>query len=166
MLVYSSGLRVSEAAALKIQHIDSKNMRVFVKDGKGGKDRYTLLSHACLDALREYWKVCRPNHPENWLFPSRRNGSHIGISALEKAFKKAVQRANITKHVSIHTLRHSFATHLLENGASLLQIKDLLGHASIQSTTIYLHLANATAGIISPLDAFHLDFDSENPSHA
>jgi len=152
MVVYSSGLRVSEAAALKMQHIDSKNMRVFVEDGKGGKDRYTLLSATCLSVLREYWKRYRPKHPEGWLFLGTYNVSHITSRDISFAFNKAVKRANITKNVSIHSLRHAFATHLLEDGATLLQIKELLGHTSIKSTTIYLHLANVTSDIKSPLD--------------
>lgn len=152
MVVYSSGLRVSEAAALKMQHIDSKNMRVFVECGKGGKDRYTVLSKACLGVLREYWKTYRPQHPEGWLFLGTYNVSHITPRGITSAFNEAVKRTTITKHVSIHILRHSFATHLLEDGASLLQIKELLGHSAIQSTTIYLHLANVTSNIKSPLD--------------
>lgn len=152
MVVYSSGLRVSEAAALKIQHVDSQNMRLFVECGKGGKDRYTLLSDACLTALREYWKSYRPNHSEGWLFLGTYNVYHITSDAIENAFNKAVKRTNITKNVSVHSLRHAFATHLLEDGATLLQIKELLGHASIQSTTIYLHLANLASNIKSPFD--------------
>ena len=152
MVVYSSGLRVSEAAALKVQHIDSKTMRVFIDCGKGGKDRYTLLSETCLRVLREYWKAYRPSHPEGWLFPGAYNITHITCRGIRFAFNQAIKRATITKPVSIHTLRHSFATHLLEDGASLLQIKELLGHTSIQSTTVYLHLANVTSGIKSPLD--------------
>jgi len=151
-VVYSSGLRVSEAAALKIQHIDSKNMRLFVDYGKGGKDRYTLLSEACLSMLRKYWKIYLPKHSEGWLFLGTYNVSHITSDGIESAFNKAVKRTNITKNVSIHTLRHAFATHLLEDGATLLQIKELLGHSSIQSTTIYLHLANITSNVKSPLD--------------
>ena len=152
MVVYSSGLRVSEAAALKIQHIDSMNMRLFVDYGKGGKDRYTLLSETCLSVLREYWKMYLPKHPEGWLFLGTYNVSHITSRGVEFAFTEAVKRTAITKNVSIHTLRHAFATHLLEDGATLLQIKELLGHSSIQSTTIYLHLANITSNVKSPLD--------------
>ena len=152
MVVYSAGLRVSEAASLKIQHIDSKEMRLFVDYGKGGKDRYTLLSEACLDVLREYWKAYRPKHPEGWLFLGTYKVSHITSRGISFAFNEAVKRAHITKNVSIHSLRHAFATHLLEDGATLLEIKELLGHSSIQSTTIYLHLANITSGLKSPLD--------------
>ena len=165
-LVYSSGLRVSEAAALKIQHIDSNTMRVFVQDGKGGKDRYTLLSVACLNVLREYWKAYHPKHPDGWLFLGTYKVFHITPEGISDAFNKAVTKAGISKHVSIHTLRHSFATHLLEDGATLLQIKELLGHASIQSTTIYLHLANVTAGIASPLDSQGVYRNSEAYSRA
>jgi integrase/recombinase XerD len=162
MVVYSSGLRVSEAAALKLQHIDSKNMRLFVDYGKGGKDRYTLLSENCLSVLREYWKMYLPKHPEGWLFLGTFNVSHITSRGIEFAFIEAVKRTNITKKVSIHTLRHAFATHLLEDGATLLQIKELLGHSSIQSTTIYLHLANITSNIKSPLDNSPVFCNSED----
>jgi integrase/recombinase XerD len=151
-VVYSSGLRVSEAAALKIQHIDSKAMRVFVKCGKGGKDRFTLLSEECLHILRDYWRTYRPKHSECWLFLGVYKVTHITPDAITAAFNEAVKRTSITKNISIHTLRHSFATHLLEDGATLLQIKNLLGHSNIQSTTIYLHLANIPTGIKSPLD--------------
>ena len=165
-VVYSSGLRVSEAAALKIQHVDSNNMRLFVQNGKGGKDRYTLLSDACLHVLREYWKEYRPKHPDGWLFLGTYNVTHITSAAIGDAFNQAVRRAHITKPASIHTLRHSFATHLLEDGATLLQIKSLLGHASVQSTTIYLHLANMPSGIMSPLDSYSTDARFEVSSHA
>ena len=127
-------------------------MRLFVDYGKGGKDRYTLLSEACLSVLRKYWKIYLPKHSEGWLFLGTYNVSHITSDGIESAFNKAVKRTNITKNVSIHTLRHAFATHLLEDGATLLQIKELLGHSSIQSTTIYLHLANITSNVKSPLD--------------
>jgi len=163
-VVYSSGLRVSEAAALKIQHIDSKNMRLFVENGKGGKDRYTLLSENCLDVLREYWKKYQPAHPEGWLFLGTYNVSHITSTGIEHAFNEAVKRANITKNVSIHSLRHAFATHLLEDGATLLQVKELLGHSSIQSTTVYLHLANLTSNVRSPLDKPSAYCRSDAPS--
>lgn len=151
-LLYGSGLRVSEAAALRVADIDSAAMRVFVAGGKGSKDRYTILSQMALEALREYWRAYRPQHPAGWLFPGPGAAGHITSSGISLAFEQAVRRAGITAPVSLHTLRHSFATHLLEDGATLLQIKDLLGHASLQSTTIYLHLTNLTAGVRSPLD--------------
>jgi integrase/recombinase XerD len=161
-IIYSAGLRVSEAAALKVCHIDSKLMRVFVQCGKGGKDRFTILSENCLQVLREYWTSYRPNNPDGWLFLGTYNVFHITATGIRCAFNEAVERAGITKDVSVHTLRHSFATHLLEDGASLLQIKELLGHNSIQTTTIYLHLANVTSGITSPLDTMPALPSSEN----
>ncbi len=151
-LIYGSGLRVSEAAAIKTEHIDSRTMRVFVQGGKGAKDRYTVLSHTAVQLLREYWKAYRPAHPESWLFLGTYSPTHITSAAISRAFCDALKRAQISKEVSIHSLRHSFATHLLEDGVSLLQIKELLGHASIRSTTVYLHLANVASGILSPLD--------------
>lgn len=165
MVIYSSGLRVSEAAALKIQHIDSKTMRVFIECGKGGKDRYTLLSDACLHALRDYWKMYRPRHREGWLFLGTYDVTRITSTGIRSAFNEAVKRTTITKDVSVHTLRHSFATHLLEDGATLLQIKELLGHSNIQSTTIYLHLANITTGLKSPLDNLPAFCHSEEPTN-
>ena len=153
-LIYGSGLRISEAAAMKVPHIDSAAMRVRVVGGKGHKDRYTLLSKAALTALREYWRACRPQHPDGWLFPGSCPSGHITSAGIRFAFNQAVARAQITRPVTVHTLRHCFATHLLEDGATLLQIKELLGHRTIQSTTVYLHLANLTTGLQSPLDAF------------
>lgn len=152
-LIYGSGLRVSEAAGLHVADIDSAAMRVFVASGKGNKDRYTLLSQTALEALRDYWRGYRPQHPEGWLFPGPGATGHITASGIALAFDQALARAGITTPASVHTLRHCFATHLLEDGATLLQIKELLGHASLHSTTVYLHLANLTGGIRSPLDA-------------
>jgi site-specific recombinase XerD len=152
MLAYGSGLRISEVAALRVNDIDSKAMRVFVRGGKGGKDRYTLLSHECLCVLREYWSVCRPNR-DGWLFPGIANSpNHISETAIGQAFTEHKKLAGIAKQVSMHTLRHCFATHLLEDGATLLQIKELLGHVSLSSTQIYIHLANTTSEIVSPAD--------------
>jgi len=154
LLAYGGGLRVSEIAALRIRDIDSKAMRIFVCGGKGHKDRYTILSNECLCALREYWSVYRPKRSEGWLFISQKKHIHITPDAIEQAFKEWVRRVGITRRVSIHSLRHAFATHLLEDGATIFQIKELLGHASLNSTAVYLHLANTTAGIVSPADRF------------
>ena len=118
------------------------------------QERYTLLSKAALTALRDYWRACRPHHPDGWLFPGSGPTGHITAAGIRYAFDQAVGRAQITRPVTVHTLRHCFATHLLEDGATLLQIKELLGHRSIQSTTVSLHLANLTEGLQSPLDAF------------
>ncbi|MDA8206678.1 MAG: tyrosine-type recombinase/integrase [Thermaerobacter sp.] len=152
-LLYGSGLRVSEAAAVKTSHIDSTAMRVFVQGGKGHKDRYTLLSKAALEALRAYWQRDRPRHPDGWLFLGPGPSGHVSASSIQQAYQHAVAAVLLDRPGSVHTLRHRFATHLLEDGATLLQIKELLGHRSIPSTTVYLHLANLTAGLRSPLDA-------------
>lgn len=152
MLAYSAGLRRNEIATLKVGDIDSESMRIFVRGGKGDKDRYTILSKTCLDMLRRYWKGFRPDHPEGYLFLGMRSLDHITGSAIENAFTRALVSSGVTKDVSLHSMRHSFATHLLENGAGLADIKELLGHASLSSTTVYLHLANITDRVISPLD--------------
>ncbi len=152
LTAYGSGLRVNELVCLKISDIDSQSMRLLVRGGKGAKDRYTLLSETALIALREYWQKYKPKNDENYLFPGSKNVGHLTTNAIILAIQSARSRTNISKSVSPHTLRHCFATHLLEDGYSLLQIKELLGHASIQSTTIYLHLANATQGVTSPAD--------------
>lgn len=155
-LAYGAGLRVSEIAALRIKDIDSKAMRIFVCGGKGGKDRYTLLSTECLSTLREYWMVYRPKHPEGWLFLGTGGHKNVTTNGVAISFRTWVERLGITKNVSIHSLRHAFATHLLEDGATIFQIKELLGHTSLNSTAVYLHLANTTAGVVSPADRFVL----------
>jgi site-specific recombinase XerD len=127
-------------------------MRIFVRGGKGKKDRYTILSNECLCALREYWSVFRPKHPDGWLFLGQGRRGHVSDRAIAKAFITRVERMGIQKKLSIHSLRHAFATHLMEDGATIFQIKELLGHASLSSTAIYLHLANITAGVVSPAD--------------
>ena len=148
--IYSAGLRVSEAAHLRISDIHSGNMRILVRHAKGNKDRYTLLSETNLLLLRRYWKRDRPKH---WLFPGIPDTKPIATRSIQSVFRKSVAAAGISKNVSVHTLRHCFATHLLNNGAKILQIKELLGHADIQSTTVYLHLTHAQVlGLKSPLD--------------
>jgi site-specific recombinase XerD len=155
LLAYGGGLRVSEIAALRVKDIDSKSMRIFIRGGKGGKDRYTILSNECLCVLREYWSVYKPQHPAGWLFPGNSNRqTHILPTSIATAFKDCLKISGIPKNASIHTLRHCFATHLLEGGATIFQIKELLGHASLNSTAVYLHLANNVDGIVSPADRF------------
>lgn len=151
-LAYGSGLRVSEICALRVQDIDSACMRVFVHSGKGKKDRYTLLSQVGLELLRDYWCEYRPHHPDGYLFPGSKNVGCVTESTVNAALKKWLAVANISKKVSIHSLRHSFATHLLEDGADLYTIKELMGHSSLSSTTLYLHLANVGGAVSSPLD--------------
>lgn len=149
MITYSSGLRISEAAHLKITDIDSKRMMVWVQQGKGGKDRYTILSQTALECLREYW---RKYHPKEWLFEGNK-GTHISISSIRQIFWDAKKRAGITKPASPHTLRHSFATHLIEAGTGLHHVQLLLGHRSPTTTTLYLHVSRLNlAQVTSPLD--------------
>ena len=150
-LGYGSGLRVSEICALRVQDIDSKQMRVFVRCGKRNKDRYTILSQNTLEILRDYWRAYRPHHPDGLLFPGWRNLSPVTPEAVNDALIKWSAAAGIKKKVSMHSLRHSFAAHLLEDGTDLFTIKKLLGHSSISSTTVYLRLANVS-GVLSPLD--------------
>lgn len=151
MITYSAGLRISETACLKVSDIDSKRMMVRVQQGKGGKDRYTILSKIALDCLRQYWRVYRP---KEWLFEGQKEGTHICISSIRQIFVEAKERAGITKPVSPHTLRHSFATHLIEAGTSLHHVQLLLGHRSPTTTTVYLHVSRMNlAQVTSPLDS-------------
>jgi site-specific recombinase XerD len=153
--VYASGLRVSEVAALKAEHIDSQRMVIHVRDGKGRKDRYVMLSPQLLDLLRAYWRKARPQH---WLFPGADPTQHITSRSLERACRKAVQAAGFAKPVTVHTLRHSFATHLLEQGVELRVIQDLLGHRHIATTSHYARVATSLIQKTpSPLDRLVLD---------
>ena len=149
MTAYATGLRVSELVRLKVSDIDSERMTVKVEQGKGRKDRYTILSQRLLSELRSYWKEHRS---PIWLFPNRKGGS-ISIDYAQRIYNWAKQKAQIHKGKGIHTLRHCFATHLLEAGVDLVTIKTLLGHNSLQSTQRYLQIRQpkltATA---NPLD--------------
>lgn len=134
MLCYGSGLRIAEAVALKVRNIDSARMLIRVEQGKGGKDRDTILSGRMLLLLREYWKVQRPRE---YLFPGTKAGTHIQPGAVQALCRDAARMAGITKKVTPHVLRHSFATHLLENGADTRAIQVLLGHSRIDTTARY-----------------------------
>ena len=151
MTLYGAGLRLSEVASLKVSDIHSDKMQLFIRNAKRSKDRYAILSQANLEMLRTYWKVYRP---KEWLFYSRNHtGTHITPRAIENLFKKYVKKANISKNVTVHTMRHSFATHLLESGISIYHIKQLLGHSNINTTCIYLHLVKIESlNVTSPLD--------------
>lgn len=149
---YSGGLRVSETANLKLTDIDSKRMLIRVDQGKGAKDRYTLLSELALEALRDYYLKYRP---KVWLFPGRSENEDcaINVSTIQQVFKTAKTKAGIKKPASVHTLRHCFATHLLEDGVDLFTIKDLMGHRSLSTTIKYIHLQRRNLKkIFSPLD--------------
>ncbi len=151
MTIYGAGLRLSEVANLKVSDIDSKKMRILIRSGKGGKDRYALLSQMNLDILREYWLSYRP---QDYLFKSRmKSSTHLTPRAIANIFHKYKEKAGITKKVSVHTLRHCFATHLLEAGTNIYIIKQLLGHSDISTTTFYLHLLRLDSICVdSPLD--------------
>jgi integrase/recombinase XerD len=150
MTVYSAGLRVSEVCNLKITDIDSKNMQILIRQGKGKKDRYSLLSEVNLEILREYWKKY---HPTEYLFSGNGRTGAITPRSVQRMLEKSIKKTGITKHTSVHTLRHSFATHLLDNGTDICYIQRLLGHSRINTTTIYLHLRRMDLlNIKSPLD--------------
>jgi site-specific recombinase XerD len=154
MLVYSAGLRVGEVVRLKPEDIDSKRMLIHVKGSKGRKDRYTVLSEIALQTLREYWKKYRP---EKWLFEGAKEGRYISTRTADHIFRNACEKAGIKKEVSLHTLRHSFATHLLEGGTDLRYIQELLGHTHSKTTEIYTHVSTKSLGkIVSPLDTLNL----------
>ncbi len=152
--IYGAGLRISEAVSLKVSDIDSANMQLFIRNGKGGKDRFAILSDTNLILLRSYWKERRPT---GWLFTSvshNKTGSHLTSRGAMDIFHEAVAAAGITKHVTVHTLRHSFATHLLDDGVDLFHIKQLLGHSDISTTCFYLHLVKISEmHVTSPLDS-------------
>jgi integrase/recombinase XerD len=151
MTIYGAGLRLNDVACLKVSDIDSKKMQLLIRNGKGSKDRYAILSQANLMILRDYWKSY---HPKEWLFYSRNHtGNHITSRAVQDIFRKYLKKAEITKNVTVHSLRHSFATHLLESGTNIYHIKQLLGHSNIRTTCIYLHLLKIESlNVCSPLD--------------
>jgi len=152
---YAAGLRASEAVGLKVADIDSGRMVIRVEHGKGGKDRYVMLSTQLLDILRTYWRLARPRH---WLFPGREESKPIDVQVLYSACRSACAAAGLAKRVTVHTLRHSFATHLLESGTDIRIIQVLLGHANLSSTARYTRVSN---GLIrrteSPLDRLTLE---------
>jgi integrase/recombinase XerD len=150
LTTYAAGLRLNEVIHLRVSDIDSARMTIRVEQGKGGQDRYTVLSAHLLEALRAYWRVARPSP---WLFPSARRPQPIDPSALQRVYQTAKRRAGITKPGGIHGLRHAFATHLLEAGVDLHTIQRLLGHRHISTTTRYLQLTRHTEMAPgSPLD--------------
>ena len=150
MTVYGAGLRVSEAVRLKPWHIESSRMLIRIEQGKGNKDRYTLLSPRLLRELRSYWNLF---HPRIWLFPGRDPNRPLPVGTAQKIYYRAKELAGITKPGGIHTLRHCFATHYLEAGGDIFLIKKMLGHTAIASTTRYLHLSpDRLRAVVSPLD--------------
>ena len=151
MTTYSAGLRVSEVCHLKLSDIDSSRMLIRVNHSKGNKDRYTLLSPLLLKTLRTYYKDYRPH---TWLFEGALRGVPISVSTTTKVFKNALVKADVNRQVGIHSLRHSFATHLLEQGVALPVIQQMLGHKSLKTTSGYLHVQQySIQGVKSPVDS-------------
>ena len=150
--MYSSGLRVSEVIHLHYDDISRTNMTIHVREAKGRIDRYTILSKKNLDLLTEYWFKC--GKPRGILFPSSWTGSYLDIGSINQFFKANAKKAGITRRVSSHACRHSFASHLFESGVDIKYIQSLLGHVDPLSTDVYLHVSNKTLlGIRSPFDA-------------
>jgi len=150
MLIYPAGLRVGEAVRLRVEDIDSKRKLIYLKSAKGKKDRYTILSDVALRELREYYKEYKPRE---FLFAGAEGRKHISERSIQVVFERAVKAVGIQKEVSVHSLRHSFATHLLESGVDLRYIQEILGHNSSKTTEIYTHVSRTVLGrIVSPLD--------------
>ena len=150
MTVYGAGLRVSEVVRLQPRHIESSRMLIRVEQGKGNKDRYTILPQRLLEELRSYWHLFRP---VTWLFPGRDPKHHMSRGAAQKIYYRAKELARITRPGGIHTLRHCFATHNLAGGGDIFALKRMLGHNALSSTTRYLHLLpSALPASKSPLD--------------
>lgn len=148
--VYGSGLRVSEVVRLRPEHIESKRMQLRVEQGKGRKDRYTVLSKTCLGLLREYWRAYQPGQ---WLFFGKDKNKPMPIETAQKVYYQAKEKAGVTRGMGIHTLRHCFASHALEQGVELFIIKRWLGHSSIKTTCTYLHTSpEQLRKVFSPLD--------------
>ena len=150
MLVYGSGLRIGE---VRVEDIDSKKMRIFVREGKGNKERYTILSKQSLEMLREYWSKYRQHKRRGRIFLSE-TGESITVGVIREHFRKYRRKAKINEKATVHTLRHNFAADLIERGATLIQVKELMGHSNIRSTMEYIHVANVKLDLESPLDAF------------
>ena len=159
MLCYGSGLRIAEAVSLKLENIDSKRMLIHVQHGKGAKDRYTVLSHRLLILLREYYKI---QQPADWFFPGTKAGTHIQPATIQEMCRDAAQLAGITKRVTPHVLRHSFATHLLESGTDTRAIQVMLGHSRIDTTARYTSVSPQTISRTgSPLDRLPMETEAQ-----
>jgi integrase/recombinase XerD len=172
MTTYAAGLRASEVMALKAEHIDSERMLIKVVDAKGRKDRYTMLSTRLLGELRCYYSKYRPNP---YLFPTsfkKRKNTPLSYESVRCIYEKARKKAGVNKGPGIHTLRHSFATHLLEAGFDIRKIQVLMGHTRLSPTMIYLHVSRETLSKIpSPLDLIdtkhaHQEDSTDGPNHS
>lgn len=151
MTIYSGGLRVSEAVQLKRADMDNDRERIHIRNGKGGKDRYTLFSRQLAEQLETYYQ--ERYDTTHWLFPGMFPERHLCVNSIQKVFQELVKSTSIHKHVTLHTLRHSFATHLMETGASMPVLQQLLGHRSLATTMIYTHVSQKQLyQVASPLD--------------
>jgi len=158
---YGAGLRVSEVASLKVSDIDSKRMLLRIEQGKGRKDRYAMLSPVLLELLRDWWRIARPTA---WLFTGQDPLQPISTRQLNRACHAAAHMAAITKRVSPHTLRHSFATHLLEQNTDIRVIQVLLGHSKLETTALYTRIAtNTIRAVMSPLERLNLKPNNNEP---
>jgi len=163
MFVYSGGLRISEVVKLKAENIDTQRKLIHIHGAKGRKDRYTILSDVALKTSKLYIDFFQP---KEWLFPSKNADSHITTRTVQRVFEQTYKNAGIKKDVTVHSLRHSFATHLLESGVDLRYIQELLGHKNSKTTEIYTHVSNKRlSGIKNPLDSLCLEeVKNENKS--
>jgi site-specific recombinase XerD len=160
-VAYGAGLRVSEVANLKVSDIDSERMTLKVEQGKGQRDRYVMLSRQLLELLRDWWRASRP---QVWLFPGQNPINPMTPRQLNRAVHAAKDLAGISKRVSPHTLRHSFATHLLEQGTDIRVIQVMLGHAKLETTALYTRVAvNTVRDIKSPLDRLDVKLMKKTP---
>jgi integrase/recombinase XerD len=155
MTAYGTGMRLKELVNLKITDIDSQRMTIFVRNSKGKKDRYTILPPKLLLELKQYYQLFQP---KDWLFHSCKPGQQLSVDTVSRAFKVAKIKAGLTKEGGLHTLRHCFATHLLEEGTDIRTVQHLLGHADISTTMIYLHVTNKLISkVVSPLEKLSIN---------
>jgi site-specific recombinase XerD len=154
-LIYSAGLRVSEAANIKLSDIDYSRKTILIRNGKNNKNRYTILADATISMIHDYLKVYKP---VEFLFYKKRDiTEQISISHIQKTFSNLIIKSNCNQDIHVHTLRHCFATHLLENGTSIFYIMKLLGHSNIQTTMVYLHMQDLSKlNLESPIDHNHI----------
>jgi site-specific recombinase XerD len=151
--IYSAGLRAREVSKMKLSDIDSGRMMIHIRQSKYNKDRYVPLSPLMLEGLRKYYYACRP---VDYLFNGNEPGSPLSVRGMQWVLRAAVKKCNLQKGITLHTLRHSYATHLLEFGMDIVTIKELLGHSSINTTLVYLHVAKPNrSNLFSPLDRLY-----------
>jgi site-specific recombinase XerD len=152
-MIYSAGLRAREASRLHLKDIDSGRMMIHIRQSKYNKDRYVPLSPMILEGLRKYYYACQP---VEYLFNGNAPGTPLSVRGMQWALREAVKKCKLQKGISLHTLRHSYATHLLEYGMDIVTIKELLGHERIETTLIYLHVAKPNrSNLFSPLDRLY-----------